>query len=68
MAAGCWQMTSRNTQRGFAGLLLAVLFILLLALPVLYFQSVRMEEQHARDVAIKKMLSQPPQPSASLPQ
>lgn len=61
-------MTSRNDQRGFAGLLVAVLFLLLLALPVLYFQSVRMEEQHTRDVSIKKMLIAPPQPSASLPQ
>jgi len=61
-------MTSRNGQRGFAGLLLAVLFILLLALPTLYFQSVRMEEQHARDVAIKKMLTAPASPAARVPQ
>lgn len=56
MAAACWQLTARNSERGFAGLLLAVLFILLFALPMIYFQSVRIEEQHARDVAIKKVL------------
>lgn len=50
-------MTNRHSQRGFAGLVLAVLFLLLLAVPLLYFQSDLISAQRARDGAIKKMLN-----------
>ena len=65
-------MKNRHHQRGFAGLLLAVLFLLMLGLPMLYLQSDRAEEQRARDRAIKKMLTQPappprPRPASAAP-
>ena len=60
-------MKSRHHQRGFAGLLLAVLFLMLLGLPLLYMQTERIEQQRARDKAIKKMLTQPAPPQASAP-
>jgi len=64
---GIAAMKSRHHQRGFAGLLLAVLLLMLLGLPLLYMQSERIEQQRARDKAIKKMLTQPAPPQASAP-
>ncbi len=61
-------MMNRHHQRGFAGLLLAVLFLMLLGLPMLYLQSDRIEAQRVRDMAIKRMLNQPAPPPASAPQ
>lgn len=62
-------MTNRHSQRGFAGLVLAVLFLLLLAVPLLYFQSDLISAQRARDGAIKKMLNKPaPPPPAPVQQ
>lgn len=48
-------------------MLLAVLFLMLLGLPLLYMQTERIEQQRARDKEIKKMLTQPAPPQASAP-
>ena len=50
----------RRTQRGFVGLFLAALFLMLLWLPVMYWQTQLADEQRARDRQIKKMLAPTP--------
>jgi hypothetical protein len=68
MRPGIAEMPSRSDQQGFAALLLAVLFLLLIGLPMLYLQSEHLEQQRVRDKAIKKMLTQPATLQASAPQ
>lgn len=51
---------TRRTQRGFVGLILALLFLMLLWIPVLYWQARLVDEQRAHDRQIKKMLAPTP--------
>jgi hypothetical protein len=50
----------RCTQRGFVGLFLALLFLMLLWLPIMYWQTQLADEQRVRDRQIKKMLAPTP--------
>ena len=50
----------RCTQRGFVGLFLALLFLMLLWLPIMYWQTQLADEQSVRDRQIKKMLAPTP--------
>ena len=45
----------RCTQRGFVALFLAVLLLMLLWLPVMYWQTQLADEQRVRDRQIKKI-------------
>jgi hypothetical protein len=53
----------RHKQRGLVGLVLAVLFLMLLWLPVMYWQAQLADEQRARDRQIKKLLAPTPAPA-----
>jgi type VI protein secretion system component VasK len=50
----------RHAQRGLAGLVLAVLLLMLVWLPVMHWQRQLADEQRARDLQIKKLLAPTP--------
>ena len=50
-------------QRGFAGLMLMLLVLLLLAVPTMYLEHELLERQRALDRRIKKMLAPTPVPA-----
>jgi len=52
-------------QRGFAGLMLMLLVLLLLAVPTMYLEHELQERQRALDRRIKKMLAPTPVPASA---
>jgi len=52
-------------QRGFAGLMLMLLVLLLLAVPTMYLEHELRERQRALDRRIKKMLAPTPVPASA---
>jgi hypothetical protein len=52
-------------QRGFAGLMLMLLVLLLLAIPTMYLEHELQERQRALDRRIKKMLAPAPVPASA---